>query len=67
MKGQGRAERTLSGINNVSFFFSVVMTHKGAAGTCVSSVERVRVVGFHPNEVLAISSLSPRTSADVND
>ena len=58
MKEQGCAKKALA------FFFPFVMTHKSAKDTCFSSVERVRVVGFHPNEVskkqaLAISSLSP--------
>lgn len=62
MKGQGRAERTLASM--IFFFLPLVMTHKSAEDTCPSSVERVRVVGFHLNEVsrkraLAISSLSP--------
>lgn len=61
MKGQGRAERTLALM--MIFFLLLVMTHKSAEDTCLPSVERVRVVGFHPNEVskkqaLAISSLS---------
>lgn len=44
-------------------FFSSAMTHGSPVDTYLSSVEKVRLVGFHSNEVskkqpLAISSLS---------
>lgn len=51
MKGQGRAERTLALMMCFPFFPLLVMTHKSAEETRLSSVERVRVVGFRPSEV----------------
>lgn len=47
-----------AGIHDFFFFFFLVMTHKSAEDTCLSSVERVRVVGFQEASIGNIKSQS---------